>query len=150
MAKLFNTHEHELWSVRRLWARLRSLLEVDPKVARLWGFEQLDVLVMLVLALIADDVSLTPRDDVLIDIDDKEPLIPVQVWKKSQRWEDSGFLLCVIWGNLCGYRAGVESDADVRSCLVVTFLLQLPPLFSPPLLHHATMNNHKLILLPYV
>ncbi|XP_072858292.2 dysferlin isoform X5 [Pogona vitticeps] len=26
----------------------------------------------------ADDVSLTPRDDVLIDIDDKEPLIPVQ------------------------------------------------------------------------
>uniref|UniRef100_A0A8V5G7S3 Dysferlin n=1 Tax=Melopsittacus undulatus TaxID=13146 RepID=A0A8V5G7S3_MELUD len=25
-----------------------------------------------------DDVSLTPRDDVLIDIDDKEPLIPVQ------------------------------------------------------------------------
>nr|XP_028572475.1 dysferlin-like [Podarcis muralis] len=27
----------------------------------------------------ADDVSLTPRDDVLIDIDDKEPLIPVQV-----------------------------------------------------------------------
>lgn len=37
---------------------------------------------MLVLALIADDVSLTPRDDVLIDIDDKEPLIPVQVWKK--------------------------------------------------------------------
>uniref|UniRef100_A0A803WES8 Dysferlin n=1 Tax=Ficedula albicollis TaxID=59894 RepID=A0A803WES8_FICAL len=27
----------------------------------------------------ADDVSLTPRDDVLIDIDDKEPLIPIQV-----------------------------------------------------------------------
>ncbi|XP_010178644.1 PREDICTED: dysferlin-like, partial [Mesitornis unicolor] len=26
----------------------------------------------------SDDVSLTPRDDVLIDIDDKEPLIPVQ------------------------------------------------------------------------
>ncbi|XP_019351178.2 dysferlin isoform X1 [Alligator mississippiensis] len=26
-----------------------------------------------------DDVSLTPRDDVLIDIDDKEPLIPVQL-----------------------------------------------------------------------
>ncbi|XP_067324533.1 dysferlin isoform X1 [Anolis sagrei] len=26
----------------------------------------------------ADDVSLTPREDVLIDIDDKEPLIPVQ------------------------------------------------------------------------
>ncbi|KFO79688.1 Dysferlin, partial [Cuculus canorus] len=26
----------------------------------------------------ADDVSLTPRDDVLIDIDDKEPLIPAQ------------------------------------------------------------------------
>ncbi|XP_062991896.1 dysferlin isoform X2 [Elgaria multicarinata webbii] len=26
----------------------------------------------------ADDMSLTPRDDVLIDIDDKEPLIPVQ------------------------------------------------------------------------
>jgi len=48
---------------------------------------------MLVLALIADDVSLTPRDDVLIDIDDKEPLIPVQVWKKSQRWEDTGFFV---------------------------------------------------------
>uniref|UniRef100_A0A663N8N5 Dysferlin n=1 Tax=Athene cunicularia TaxID=194338 RepID=A0A663N8N5_ATHCN len=30
----------------------------------------------------SDDVSLTPRDDVLIDIDDKEPLIPVQVGKK--------------------------------------------------------------------
>lgn len=57
---------------------------------------------MLVLALTADDVSLTPRDDVLIDIDDKEPLIPVQVWKKLQRWEDTGFLLCMIWGNLCG------------------------------------------------
>ncbi|XP_009983708.1 PREDICTED: dysferlin-like, partial [Tauraco erythrolophus] len=27
---------------------------------------------------LSDDVSLTPRDDVLIDIDDKEPLIPVQ------------------------------------------------------------------------
>ncbi|XP_016160727.1 PREDICTED: dysferlin isoform X1 [Ficedula albicollis] len=27
----------------------------------------------------ADDVSLTPRDDVLIDIDDKEPLIPIQL-----------------------------------------------------------------------
>ncbi|XP_026702658.1 dysferlin [Athene cunicularia] len=27
----------------------------------------------------SDDVSLTPRDDVLIDIDDKEPLIPVQL-----------------------------------------------------------------------
>uniref|UniRef100_A0A8C5X180 Dysferlin n=1 Tax=Malurus cyaneus samueli TaxID=2593467 RepID=A0A8C5X180_9PASS len=27
---------------------------------------------------VADDVSLTPRDDVLIDIDDREPLIPVQ------------------------------------------------------------------------
>ncbi|XP_058693698.1 dysferlin isoform X2 [Poecile atricapillus] len=26
-----------------------------------------------------DDVSLTPRDDVLIDIDDKEPLIPIQL-----------------------------------------------------------------------
>ncbi|XP_042748923.1 dysferlin-like isoform X2 [Lagopus leucura] len=26
----------------------------------------------------ADDVSLTPRDDVLIDIDDKEPLLPTQ------------------------------------------------------------------------
>uniref|UniRef100_A0A8C3LK00 Dysferlin n=1 Tax=Chrysolophus pictus TaxID=9089 RepID=A0A8C3LK00_CHRPC len=31
----------------------------------------------------ADDVSLTPRDDVLIDIDDKEPLLPTQVWRKS-------------------------------------------------------------------
>uniref|UniRef100_A0A8C3IIY9 Dysferlin n=1 Tax=Chrysemys picta bellii TaxID=8478 RepID=A0A8C3IIY9_CHRPI len=29
-----------------------------------------------------DEVSLTPRDDVLIDIDDKEPLIPVQVGKE--------------------------------------------------------------------
>uniref|UniRef100_A0A8B9PML9 Dysferlin n=1 Tax=Apteryx owenii TaxID=8824 RepID=A0A8B9PML9_APTOW len=29
-------------------------------------------------ALVADDVSLTPKDDVLIDIDDKEPLIPAQ------------------------------------------------------------------------
>uniref|UniRef100_A0A8B9ZG09 Dysferlin n=1 Tax=Anas platyrhynchos TaxID=8839 RepID=A0A8B9ZG09_ANAPL len=29
----------------------------------------------------ADDVSLTPRDDVLIDIDDKEPLLPAQVWE---------------------------------------------------------------------
>lgn len=96
---------------------------------------------MLVLALIADDVSLTPRDDVLIDIDDKEPLIPVQVWKKLQRWEDTGFLLCMIWGNLCGYRAGVESDADVRSCLVVAFLLQLQPLFSAPLLHRAMTNS---------
>uniref|UniRef100_A0A8C3Y8P9 Dysferlin n=1 Tax=Catharus ustulatus TaxID=91951 RepID=A0A8C3Y8P9_CATUS len=28
-----------------------------------------------------DDISLTPRDDVLIDIDDKEPLIPIQVRK---------------------------------------------------------------------
>ncbi|XP_019470570.1 dysferlin-like isoform X2 [Meleagris gallopavo] len=27
----------------------------------------------------ADDVSLTPRDDVLIDIDDKEPLLPTQL-----------------------------------------------------------------------
>ncbi|KAI6069764.1 Dysferlin isoform x1 [Aix galericulata] len=27
----------------------------------------------------ADDVSLTPRDDVLIDIDDKEPLLPAQL-----------------------------------------------------------------------
>uniref|UniRef100_A0A8B9EJU5 Dysferlin n=1 Tax=Anser cygnoides TaxID=8845 RepID=A0A8B9EJU5_ANSCY len=33
----------------------------------------------------ADDVSLTPRDDVLIDIDDKEPLLPAQVWKKLLR-----------------------------------------------------------------
>ncbi|NXP76311.1 DYSF protein, partial [Ramphastos sulfuratus] len=33
-----------------------------------------------------DDVSLSPRDDVLIDIDDKEPLIPLQVWKKSWWW----------------------------------------------------------------
>uniref|UniRef100_A0A8C5NS63 Dysferlin n=1 Tax=Junco hyemalis TaxID=40217 RepID=A0A8C5NS63_JUNHY len=38
-----------------------------------------------------DDVSLTPRDDVLIDIDDKEPLIPIQVWKT--RWENPGFFL---------------------------------------------------------
>uniref|UniRef100_A0A8C3SZQ0 Dysferlin n=1 Tax=Chelydra serpentina TaxID=8475 RepID=A0A8C3SZQ0_CHESE len=30
-----------------------------------------------------DGVSLTPRDDVLIDIDDKEPLIPVQVGKEE-------------------------------------------------------------------
>lgn len=67
------------------------LLELDPKAAQLRGFQQLDVLVTLVLALVADDVSLTPRDDVLIDIDDKEPLIPAQVWKTSQRWEgDTG------------------------------------------------------------
>lgn len=38
---------------------------------------------MPVLAPIADDVSLTPRDDVLIDIDDKEPLLPAQVWETS-------------------------------------------------------------------
>lgn len=68
---------------------------------------------MLVLALIADDVSLTPRDDVLIDIDDKEPLIPVQVWKKLLWWEYTGVLLCVIWGNLCRYRVGVEVNADL-------------------------------------
>ncbi|XP_037991605.1 dysferlin-like [Motacilla alba alba] len=39
-----------------------------------------------------DDVSLTPRDDVLIDIDDKEPLIPIQV--RKTRWEDPGFFPC--------------------------------------------------------
>lgn len=53
--------------------------------AVIWGVYQLNVLVMLVLALVADDVSLTPRDDVLIDIDDKEPLIPVQVWRISHQ-----------------------------------------------------------------
>jgi len=37
-------------------------------------------------------VSLTPRDDVLIDIDDKEPLLPTQVWRKSQR-----FLSLLVW-----------------------------------------------------
>ncbi|XP_053112318.1 dysferlin isoform X7 [Hemicordylus capensis] len=34
----------------------------------------------------ADDVSLTPRDDVLIDIDDKEPLIPVQEEESIDWW----------------------------------------------------------------
>lgn len=55
---------------------------------------------MLVLALIADDVSLTPRDDVLIDIDDKEPLIPVQVWKKLQRLGRHWFLTLHDMGEL--------------------------------------------------
>lgn len=44
----------------------------------------------------------------------------------------------------------VQSDADVRPCLVVTFPLQLPPLFPSLLPHHATTTNHKLILHLYL
>ncbi len=29
---------------------------------------------------LAEAIAQTPRDDVLVDIDDKEPLIPGQVW----------------------------------------------------------------------
>lgn len=70
-----------------VWEKLESLLEVDPKVSGLWDSQ-------IQTALVADDVSLTPRDDVLIDIDDKEPLIPIQVWKMRLCQEAPGIFPC--------------------------------------------------------
>lgn len=44
------------------------------------------------MGLPADDVSLlSPGEDVLIDIDDKEPLIPVQVGQALCHGRDRGF-----------------------------------------------------------
>lgn len=70
---------------------------------------------MFILALIADDVSLTPRDDVLIDIDDKEPLLPTQVRRKPS--------LCVLWvqGDVQGglWLQGMECLVRSRGAAVV-------------------------------
>lgn len=94
---------------------------------------------MFILALIADDVSLTPRDDVLIDIDDKEPLLPTQVRRKPS--------LCVLWvqGDVQGglWLQGMECLVRSRGAAVV----QVPPdpanpgiwACIPPYAHPATL-----------
>lgn len=70
--------------------KLGSILKVDPKVSHLRDSQ----IPGSRPALVADDVSLTPRDDVLIDIDDKEPLIPIQVRKMRLCWEDPRIFPC--------------------------------------------------------
>lgn len=80
-----------------VWQKLGSLLEVNPKVLRLWDPQILGSRCRP--SPVADDVSLTPRDDVLIDIDDKEPLIPIQVWNRGGTGSIPGSpVLWWIWG----------------------------------------------------
>uniref|UniRef100_A0A8C9NRU9 Dysferlin n=1 Tax=Serinus canaria TaxID=9135 RepID=A0A8C9NRU9_SERCA len=75
-----------------------------------------------------DDVSLTPRDDVLIDIDDKEPLIPIQVWKI--RWEDPRFFPCSGGSGEGGSKVG-NNGRGLMGILISGTLGQLDSLDSP-------------------